>query len=161
MVPIFGKFANQLQLICLSCCYEFFLKTSSTSLVQPSIESLLVRSLNFGIIASMAERYIRKEKPRKQNDRACTDSKNNFWLITALNRVSWYIWQQTMSLLISQSSNDFLDCFSKFYPSKVRVRKGPIRRSAVYLFLLTRKLANHIHSFWLIQIEWMWLVEDF
>ena len=26
----------------------------------------------------MAERYIRKEKPRRQNDRAYTDSNNNF-----------------------------------------------------------------------------------
>ena len=41
----------KLRRIHLSCCYEFFLNSSSASLVWLSIESLCARSLNFGIPA--------------------------------------------------------------------------------------------------------------
>ena len=52
------------------CRSEFFLNISSASLVWPSNESQLVRSINFDIRAIVV-RKISKERKR-QSDRACT-----------------------------------------------------------------------------------------
>ena len=72
-----------------------------------------------------------------------------------------------MSLLISHAFNEYFDRFSKFHPAKVRERTGLIRATAVHIsctvfvvVVVGSQIGQSYPLVWLIQIQWMSLVED-